>query len=682
MADKFRNRHAKLGYMVRKLFPKVMQLIIKYYVTPQGLQRKYLKKDFHFVITDNEIVLMDKLPNMDQLTIEICYKILRSENMLDEPKCKWGSVPHDIEVDIADDVQRLINATNSILRINSAELTEKYFESLLEEIKLIVTRTDSFLQQNALGSMFNSLSRSEADTVSILQDLTRVKAIADSEFVPDIESEKRKDILDLRWLSSILFQTFEEMLFDQTFLPAILRFEKRPIKFYWGDDFDKCVMNLRSLLKDEQLEGRHTVRVKIIFQNEEEVERNIDVVNSLKDEINKKIYQPQEKHSQKLKHLSDTTFLFVTLRQQLEFKESTIHVMEDLEGKVIRHISLPSDSISNITVHRDRLVCINTTSVYCCLLNGQIMWKFEDDQYNSFRRVTTDNEGNVYVTDFNTNTVVVVSDNDSYKNKNIPDDGYQSVMSIRFCLSENMLDEPKCKWGNFPHVTEIEIADDIQRLIKATNSIIEINSDEVSEHYAEKLLEEIKMFVTRIDSYLEQDTLGSMYNSLCRSENDSISILQELTKVTAIEESLTNTESEKRELYSRLSIPIIETFPNILRDIIKKIMPAKQMYQKTKIKELQHPNSYDSLDVTSIYQLLRQFKLIQSPTKGWGNLPGKVDINVGDDVERIRWLRNKIVHRSNTKVDKKEFNEIFEEFCDIGYRMDQNSLPPTHYEKR
>lgn len=39
------------------------------------------------------------------------------------------------------------------------------------------------------------------------------------------------------------------------YFSSTVRFEKRPIKFFWGDDFDKCVMNLRSLLKDEQLEG-------------------------------------------------------------------------------------------------------------------------------------------------------------------------------------------------------------------------------------------------------------------------------------------------------------------------------------------------------------------------------------------------------------------------------------------
>ncbi|XP_071144934.1 uncharacterized protein [Mytilus edulis] len=259
----------------------------------------------------------------------------------------------------------------------------------------------------------------------------------------------------------------------------------------------------------------------------------------------------------------------------------------------------------------------------------------------------------------------------------------------------NMLHEPKCKWGNIPHYTEIEIADDIQRIIHATNSIIKINTDNVTENYSENLLEEIKMIVTRIDSYLKQDDLTSLYNSLCRSEIDSNATLQELTSVKAIEESLPDTESDKRERYSRLSIPIIEIFPKILRDVIRKVMPvAKLLYQKcvpvlktfypeqqASITELQCSNTYDSLDVTLIYQLLRQFSLIPSPTKGWGKLPDKADINLGDDVERIRYYRNKLAHRKDTKIEKNEFHEYFNEFRDMGHRMDLNFSPSTHYEQ-
>ncbi|CAG2205717.1 unnamed protein product [Mytilus edulis] len=89
---------------------------------------------------------------------------------------------------------------------------------------------------------------------------------------------------------------------------------------------------------------------------------------------------------------------------------SIIHVM-DLTGKVIRTIPVPTDDIiRDITVDRDRLVCIDDRSIYCCSLDGKVMWKFKKDEFQDLTRVTTDNEGNVYVTDERTHTVIVVSD--------------------------------------------------------------------------------------------------------------------------------------------------------------------------------------------------------------------------------------------------------------------------------
>ncbi|XP_052083363.1 uncharacterized protein LOC127720682 [Mytilus californianus] len=66
-----------------------------------------------------------------------------------------------------------------------------------------------------------------------------------------------------------------------------LQFEERPLKFFWGESFDNSLRNLRTILKDEKLEvGRRKVRVQIICQNEENVEATIDILISLKDEIN------------------------------------------------------------------------------------------------------------------------------------------------------------------------------------------------------------------------------------------------------------------------------------------------------------------------------------------------------------------------------------------------------------
>ncbi|CAC5387990.1 unnamed protein product [Mytilus coruscus] len=118
---------------------------------------------------------------------------------------------------------------------------------------------------------------------------------------------------------------------------------------------------------------------------------------------------------------------------------SRIHVM-DLTGKVIRTIPLPSGDIWDITVGRDRLVCIDTTSIYCCSLDGKLIWKFKKDKFQDLRRVTTDNEGNVYVINNNTNTVEVVSDDGKHHREILTiSDGLDVPYGIYFDKQENIL---------------------------------------------------------------------------------------------------------------------------------------------------------------------------------------------------------------------------------------------------
>ncbi|XP_062606078.1 uncharacterized protein LOC134267884 [Saccostrea cucullata] len=55
--------------------------------------------------------------------------------------------------------------------------------------------------------------------------------------------------------------------------------------------------------------------------------------------------------------------------------------------------------------------------------------------------------------------------------------------------------------------------------------------------------------------------------------------------------------------------------------------------QMEQIKTIQSP---ESLDISVLYIILKSMPDIQSPTKGWGNLPGDNDILPSDDVERIQ----------------------------------------------
>ncbi|CAG2188689.1 unnamed protein product [Mytilus edulis] len=83
---------------------------------------------------------------------------------------------------------------------------------------------------------------------------------------------------------------------------------------------------------------------------------------------------------------------------------------------------------------------LDITSIYCCSLDGKVMWKFKKDEFQDLTRVTTDNEGNVYVTDERTHTVIVVSDDGKHHRELLTEsDGLNRPWGIYFDKKENVL---------------------------------------------------------------------------------------------------------------------------------------------------------------------------------------------------------------------------------------------------
>ncbi|CAC5399560.1 unnamed protein product [Mytilus coruscus] len=112
----------------------------------------------------------------------------------------------------------------------------------------------------------------------------------------------------------------------------------------------------------------------------------------------------------------------------------------DMTGKVISNIYLPSNHITDITVDRNRLVYKDSTSISCCSLDGKFVWKFKNGKFKDLRRMTTDDDGNVYVTSYNTNIVVVVSDDGKlYRELLNKSDGLNRPCGIYFDKKEMIL---------------------------------------------------------------------------------------------------------------------------------------------------------------------------------------------------------------------------------------------------
>ncbi|CAC5424501.1 unnamed protein product [Mytilus coruscus] len=83
-------------------------------------------------------------------------------------------------------------------------------------------------------------------------------------------------------------------------------------------------------------------------------------------------------------------------------------------------------------------------------------------------------------------------------------------------------------------------------------------------------------------------------------------------------------------------------------------------------------NQYDEFDVPLMYKIIRNLNLVPSPTQGWDNQtpPLATEITVGDDIERIRFIRNEIVHRGNTNVQDTELANYFSIFKDLASRLE------------
>ncbi|CAG2197436.1 unnamed protein product [Mytilus edulis] len=122
-----------------------------------------------------------------------------------------------------------------------------------------------------------------------------------------------------------------------------------------------------------------------------------------------------------------------------------------------------------------------------------------------------------------------------------------------------------------------------------------------------------------------------------------------------------------QELLEKSGIPSPVVHKMILKD--KMFQKKLSLTDKISIKTLL-TDGFTKLDVTLIYKIVKYFKFIPPPSRNWGSKPMVHEKEIGDDVERIRQTRNNLVHRIDCNVTDIEFNEFFDEFIELGRRID------------
>ncbi|XP_061176257.1 uncharacterized protein LOC133185183 [Saccostrea echinata] len=119
-------------------------------------------------------------------------------------------------------------------------------------------------------------------------------------------------------------------------------------------------------------------------------------------------------------------------------------------------------------------------------------------------------------------------------------------------------------------------------------------------------------------------------------------------------------EDDKLIRYCKIIIAISQVLTLTLRDLLKTKIPPRHIFETVNrgskkqkdnvrqqfelIQKAANDNDYCSLDITLLYCLLQNFTDIPEPTNGWGREPRAGFIRVGDNIERVRFIRNNSYH--------------------------------------
>jgi hypothetical protein len=139
-----------------------------------------------------------------------------------------------------------------------------------------------------------------------------------------------------------------------------------------------------------------------------------------------------------------------------------------------------------------------------------------------------------------------------------------------------------------------------------------------------------------------------------------------------------HTIDQGRTNYARLGL-VVDIFSNILGEIMRSNIAPDALYRllKNKMTHIEHESvntltnrTYDNIDFITLYNFLRLVPLLDNPTQGWGKQPTNANVTISDDVERLRFARNKIGHSIKADIDLNEMNDYFSNIVNITQRID------------
>ncbi|XP_061194047.1 uncharacterized protein LOC133202269 [Saccostrea echinata] len=146
-----------------------------------------------------------------------------------------------------------------------------------------------------------------------------------------------------------------------------------------------------------------------------------------------------------------------------------------------------------------------------------------------------------------------------------------------------------------------------------------------------------------------------------------------------------------RSRFAKLGMATNDVLNEAYRDILKSEVPPSDIENKVNsLSNKERKNlklnpdqegllkrakntGYKEFDISLTYKMIRNIcSTIQKPTKGkWGQEPAAGEVTVGDDIERIRFIRNRLAaHVSSASTPQTEFDDTWSTMSDICQRLE------------
>ncbi|XP_062607193.1 uncharacterized protein LOC134268980, partial [Saccostrea cucullata] len=150
-------------------------------------------------------------------------------------------------------------------------------------------------------------------------------------------------------------------------------------------------------------------------------------------------------------------------------------------------------------------------------------------------------------------------------------------------------------------------------------------------------------------------------------------------------------ELEGRTRFAKLGMATNDVLNKAYRDILESEVPP--CYIESKVNSLSNKkrrdlklnsdqedllikaknSGYSDFDISLTYKMIRNIcSTIPKPTKGeWGKEPATGEVTVGDDIERIRSIRNRLTaHVNSASTPQTEFDDTWSSMSDICQRLE------------